>query len=167
MARRLLDSLARNISQAVTFKTLRKDMCGTEENLDDFISERTVSGYTAMFENMFVIDPIKGGWSRRHGIQSDSRPRASVFCTDRFHCGLQCWASLLLPYRRLADFFGFLFGNLGIRDLLVYARSLLDIGIEPVRYYRDIPGLECDAIIELSDGRWGGIEIKSSEDKVP
>lgn len=60
VARRLLDSLARNISQAVTFKTLRKDMYGTEENLDDFISERTVSGYTAMFENMFVIDPIKG-----------------------------------------------------------------------------------------------------------
>lgn len=49
----------------------------------------------------------------------------------------------------------------------VYARSLLDIGIEPVRYYHDDSGLECDAIIELSDGRWGGIEIKSSEDKVP
>ena len=30
VARRLLDSLARNISQAVTFKTLRKDMYGTE-----------------------------------------------------------------------------------------------------------------------------------------
>ena len=49
--------------------------------------------------------------------------------------------------------FGFLFENLCIRDLLVYARSLLDIGIEPVRYYRDDSGLECDAIIELSDDK--------------
>lgn len=60
VARRLLDSLARNISQAVTFKTLRKDMYGAEENLDDFISERTVAEYVSMFEGMFVIDPVKG-----------------------------------------------------------------------------------------------------------
>ena len=45
--------------------------------------------------------------------------------------------------------FGFLFENLCIRDLLVYARSLLDIGIEPVRYYRDDFGLECDAIRQI------------------
>ena len=46
------------------------------------------------------------------------------------------------------------------------ARALPDIGMEPVRYYHDDSGLECDAIIELADGRWAGIEIKSSQDKV-
>lgn len=90
VARRLLDSLARNISQAVTFKTLRKDMYGTEENLDDFISERTVSGYTAMFENMFVIDPIKG-WVPPARIQSDSRPRR-VGILPILPLRPQCWA---------------------------------------------------------------------------
>ena len=33
-------------------------------------------------------------------------------------------------------------------------------------YYRDDYGLEVDAIIELTDGRWAAIEIKLSEDKV-
>ena len=54
-----------------------------------------------------------------------------------------------------------------MRDLLVYARALPDIGMEPVRYYHDDSGLECDVIIELADGRWAGIEIKASEDKAP
>ena len=31
---------------------------------------------------------------------------------------------------------------------------------EPVRYYRDSDGLEVDAVIELRDGRWAGIEVK-------
>ncbi len=165
VARRLLDSLARNISQAVTFKTLRKDMYGTEENLDDFISERTVSGYTAMFENMFVIDPIKG-W-----VPPARDPKRLQTKARRYFADPSIAAAMLgmSPAALIGDWqtFGFLFENLCIRDLLVYARSLLDIGIEPVRYYRDDSGLECDAIIELSDGRWGGIEIKSSEDKVP
>ena len=165
VARRLLDSLARNISQAVTFKTLRKDMYGTEANLDDFISERTVSGYTAMFENMFVIDPIKG-W-----VPPARDPKRLQTKARRYFADPSIAAAMLgmSPAALIGDWqtFGFLFENLCIRDLLVYARSLLDIGIEPVRYYHDDSGLECDAIIELSDGRWGGIEIKSSEDKVP
>ena len=49
IARRLLNSLARNVSQSVTFETLRKDMYGTEEHLDDFISASKVSKYVAMF----------------------------------------------------------------------------------------------------------------------
>ena len=165
VARRLLDSLARNISQAVTFKTLRKDMYGTEENLDDFISERTVSGYTAMFENMFVIDPIKG-WAPPARDPKRLQTKARRYFADPSIAAAMLGMS---PAALIGDWqtFGFLFENLCIRDLLVYARSLLDIGIEPVRYYRDDSGLECDAIIELSDGRWGGIEIKSSEDKVP
>ena len=50
--------------------------------------------------------------------------------------------------------FGLLFESLCMRDLMVYARSLADVGFEPVRYYRDDTGLEADAIVELADGRW-------------
>ena len=53
-----------------------------------------------------------------------------------------------------------------MRDLMVYARSLADVGFEPVRYYRDDTGLEADAIVELADGRWAAFEFKVSEDKV-
>ena len=72
------------------------------------------------------------------------------------------------PHSLLEDWqtFGLLFENLCIRDLLVYARALPGIGPEPIRYYHDDSGLECDAIIELADGRWAGIEIKTGQDKV-
>ena len=54
-----------------------------------------------------------------------------------------------------------------MRDVLVYARALPNVGMTPVRYYRDDSGLEADAIIELADGRWAALEFKVSEDKVP
>ena len=37
---------------------------------------------------------------------------------------------------------------------------------DPVMYYKDSDNLEVDAIIELRDGRWAGIDIKLSENKV-
>ena len=36
-----------------------------------------------------------------------------------------------------------------------------------MRYYGDADGLEVDIIVELPDGRWGAIEVKLSEEKVP
>ena len=33
-----------------------------------------------------------------------------------------------------------------------------------VKHYRDNAGLECDAVVHLEDGRWGGIEIKLGGD---
>lgn len=165
VARRLLDSLARNISQAVTFKTLRKDMYGAEENLDDFISERTVAEYVSMFEGMFVINPVKG-WVPPARDPKRLQTKARRYFADP---SIAAAALGMNPDALIRDWqtFGFLFENLCIRDLLVYARALPDVGMEPVRYYHDDSGLECDAIIELADGRWAGIEIKTSEDKVP
>ena len=164
IARRLLNSLARNVSQSVTFETLRNDMFGTEEHLDDFISASKVSEYVALFANMFVIDDIHG-WvpPYRSPKRMQTKPR-------RYFADPSIAAALLgiNPHALLNDWqtFGLLFENLCMRDLLVYARALPDIGMEPLRYYHDDSGLECDAIIELADGRWAGIEIKSSQDKV-
>ncbi|OZG60747.1 ATPase AAA [Bifidobacterium lemurum] len=163
-ARRLLNSLARNVGQSVTFETLRKDMYGAEENLDDFISARTVSEYVVMFERMFVIDPVPG-W-----VPPARSPKRLQTKARRYFADPSIAAAVLGmgPAALLGDWqtFGLMFENLCVRDLLVYARALPDIGVEPVRYYHDDSGLECDAIIELADGRWAGIEIKASQDKV-
>lgn len=165
VARRLLDSLARSISQAVTLRTLRNDMYGAEEDLDGLVSERTVSEYLAVFESMFVIDLVKG-W-----VPPSRSPKRLQTKARRYFADPSIAAAMLgmSPAALLGDWqtFGLLFENLCIRDLLVYARALPDIGMDPVRYYHDDSGLECDAIIELADGRWAGIEIKTSEDKVP
>jgi hypothetical protein len=52
--------------------------------------------------------------------------------------------------------FGFFFESLCHRDLRVY---LQDLDGE-VYHYHDGDGLEADAIVHLSDGRWGAIEVK-------
>ena len=164
IARRLLNSLARNVSQSVTFETLRKDMYGTEENIDDFISSAKVSEYVSLFANMFVIDNIPG-W-----VPPYRSPKRMLTKPRRYFADPSIAAAVLgvSPRALLDDWqtFGLLFENLCMRDLLVYSRALPDIGMEPLRYYHDDSGLECDAIIELADGRWAGIEIKSSQDKV-
>ena len=54
------------------------------------------------------------------------------------------------------------FGDFAVRGFSVYANSLDGT----VMHYRDSTGLECDAVIHLEDGRWGGIEIKLGGDNL-
>lgn len=58
--------------------------------------------------------------------------------------------------------FGFIFENLCVRDLRVYAESLGG----DVYHYRDNLGLECDTVIHLRNGQYGLIEIKLGGDKL-
>ena len=70
--------------------------------------------------------------------------------------------------RILADsqLFGLLFESLCMHDLRAYVSALPGARADSLRYYSDADGLEVDAIIELSDGRWAGIEVKTGEEKV-
>ena len=52
--------------------------------------------------------------------------------------------------------FGFVFENLCVRDLRVYAEALHG----NVFHYRDKNNLECDAVLHRRDGHYGLIEIK-------
>ena len=52
--------------------------------------------------------------------------------------------------------FGFIFENLCMRDLRIYARTLDGT----VLHYRDSNDLECDAVMHLANGRYGLIEMK-------
>ena len=52
--------------------------------------------------------------------------------------------------------FGLFFEDFAVRDLSIYA-STLD---GKIRHYRDNAGIECDAVLHLSDGSWAAIEIK-------
>lgn len=168
VARRLLRSLARNVGQSVTYRTLMQDMYGAEADgggdVEEFVSARTVSEYVGLLTGMFVIDEVPG-WvpPMRSPKRLQTKPR-------RYFADPSVAAAVLgmNPRALVEDWqtFGFVFENLCMRDLLVYARALPDAGDVPVRYYRDDAGLECDAIIETMDGRWAGIEIKTSHDKV-
>lgn len=51
---------------------------------------------------------------------------------------------------------GFMFENLVLRDLRVYAQAM----DAEVSHYRDSGGLEVDAIVETADGTWAAFEVK-------
>ena len=53
-----------------------------------------------------------------------------------------------------------------LRDLRIYTSALNKAKPDSLHYYRDSDGLEVDAIIELRDGQWAGIEIKLNSNKV-
>ena len=68
------------------------------------------------------------------------------------------------PERLIGDLetFGFLFEALCERDLKIYAESF---GAS-LYHYQDYTGNEIDAVIEMPDGNWCGIEIKLGVNKI-
>ena len=68
------------------------------------------------------------------------------------------------PNKLIGDLetFGFLFEALCERDLKIYAESF-DASLY---HYQDYAGNEIDAVIELPDGGWCGIEIKLGANKI-
>ena len=58
--------------------------------------------------------------------------------------------------------FGLLFESLCIRDLRIYAEA----SGGTVSHFRNANGLEVDAVVHLSDGKWAAIEIKLGLDRI-
>lgn len=157
-AHALMRALALNESQAVTYKTLAKDMAHGETAPD----ENTIAAYLELFGRLKVTEDLRG-WEPP--MRSKARVRVKP---KRYFCDPSLAAALLgaTPERLLHDAqtFGMVFENLIIRDLRVFLSTYPGIGND-LFYYRDEQGLEVDAIIEHGD-RWAGIEIKLSDTKV-
>lgn len=164
IARRLASSLARNLGQAATYKTIINDMFGAEENPLSVIDEGRVRAYLDALKGMYVVEEVPG-WAlpARDRKRFATKPRR--YLADP---SLACALLGMSPAALLADWqtFGLVFENMAVRDLSVYARALDLLDDVPVRYYRDDSGVEADAIVQLADGRWAAFEFKVSEDKV-
>lgn len=164
IAERICKSLARNLGQSATYKTIVNDVFGAEDNPSGLLSDSTVGEYLQLLKRLYLIEEIPG-WA------PPARSKKRFMVKPKRYFADPSLAIALLgmaPESLLADWqtFGLMFENLCMRDLTVYARALPNVSSVPVRYYHDDAGLEVDAIVELSDGRWAGIEIKVSEDKV-
>jgi Predicted ATPase (AAA+ superfamily) len=147
---RLLRSLARNLATPAPIKLLRADVNGTDGNL----KEETVSSYLDALARLMITEDLPA-WSP--GLSSRTRLRAASV-RHFVDPSLAVAAVRATPARLLADlnWFGFLFENLVVRDLRVYAQALE----AQIYHYRDESGLEADAIIEMPDGRWAAFEVK-------
>ena len=162
--RRLLRSLARNNATASSVKTLSMDTDGTERqyfNENDIIASReTVTDYLESLNDIFVIEEIPP-WNPE--IRSKTIMRQAV---KRVFCDASLAIAALGATREklLHDLntFGFMFENLCLRDLAIYAGAHGGC----IYHYHDNSELEVDAIIDMPDGSWGAFEIKLGENQV-
>jgi len=163
--RRFLSSLARNIGQAVTYQTIASDIVeGNIDNKNEFASRQQIEAFITAFKERFIIEDLSG-WDAPIRAKSRVRlkPKRSFVDPSLTAALLGADKDRLLQDGQL---FGKLIEELCIRDLKIYA-SCMDTALpDSVKYYRDSDNLEVDAIVELRDGRWAGIEIKLSENKV-
>jgi predicted AAA+ superfamily ATPase len=154
--RALMRSLARNIATTANMTTIRNDIAGSEES----ITEKTIAVYLNALRRIFVIEDLPA-WNP--ALRSKTTLRTSP---KRHFIDPSIAAAVLraAPDNLLDDFstFGFLFESLCVRDLRIYAQAIDG----EVFHYRDKSGLETDAIVQLKDGRWGAIEVKTGTKEI-
>lgn len=150
-SRMLLRSLARLQGTQTAISVIRQDMLSNDEST---LSEATVVSYIEALRNIFVVEDMPA-WSANLRSKTIIRTSPTRYFVDP---SIAVAALGITPAELLDDMqtFGFLFEAMAIRDLRVYADAL---GAK-VYHYRDKDGLECDAVIELHNGRYALVEIK-------
>lgn len=148
--RRLVESVARNLSTEVTLERLASDVAGDGGAFDP----KTARSYLDALATVFAIDELPA-WSVALRSRSRLRSRPKVHLADP---ALAC-AALGASADRLAQdpaFFGQVFESMAIRDL----RSMVESRFGKAYHYRDNTGLEVDLILEFEDTTWAAIEVK-------
>ncbi len=153
--RMILRSYARNISTEAAVSTIISDIRQSNERSMD---TKTYEDYMEALKDLYIIEDMEA-WN------PNIRSKTSIRSTPTRHfvdTSIACRSLGVNPLDLMNDLesFGLFFEDFAVRDLRVYADSL---GGE-VKHYRDNSGLECDAVVHLEDGRWGGIEIKLGGD---
>ena len=155
--RLLLRSLARNESTTATNRTLKNDI---KEIDDEDIDVETVATYLDIFNRLFLTDNQQPFSAKLRSSVRVKQAEKRHFCDPSLACALL----KATPEKLIGDLetFGFLFEAMCERDLKIYAESF---GAQ-FYHYQDYAGNEIDAVIELPDGNWCGIEIKLGANKI-
>ena len=151
----ILRSYARNISSEAAVSTIISDIRQSNERTMD---TKTYDDYMEALKDLYIIEDLEA-WN------PNIRSKTSIRSTPTRHfvdTSIACRSLGVSPgdLMRDLDSFGLFFEDFAVRDLSVYASSMGGV----VKHYRDNAGLECDAVVHLEDGRWGGIEIKLGGD---
>ncbi len=150
-AKSLLRSYARNISQQVSYNTIRKDMLSNDASTLD---EDTVMDYIKALKRLYVVEDL-AAWN------PNVRSKAAIRTSDTRHFvdpSIGTAALGLGPKDLMNDLqsFGLFFEDLVVRDLRVYAEALDGA----LYHYRDSSGLECDAVLHRRNGSYALLEVK-------
>ena len=156
-AKNLLKSYARNIGTQASLETIKNDII----NSDSFsLDTDTVLYYVNALKKIFVVEEALA-WNPNLRSKTAIRTSDTRYFVDP---SVAVAALGLGPNDIINDLntFGFIFENLCMRDLRVYADSLNG----SVYHYKDASSFECDAVIHLRNGSYGLIEIKIGGDKL-
>lgn len=150
-AKRLMRAYARSIGTQISYATLQNDISANDS---DTLNVNTVMSYVHALQKIFIIEDMPA-WNPNIRSKTAIRTSDTRYFTDP---SIAVAALGLGPKDLIKDLktFGFVFENLCVRDLRVYADALGG----QVYHYRDKSGLECDAVIHLKDGKYALIEIK-------
>lgn len=152
----LVRSFARNTATLASNETLRKDIT---QGGKEFLSESGVRAYADYLKRIYLV------WNQpawQPSLRSATRLRTSP---KRHLADPSLAVAALKTSAQQLKFdlstFGFIFETLVARDLSVYAQALGG----SLLHYRDNADLEVDAIVELDDGRYAGIEVKLGQNQ--
>lgn len=155
-ARTIIWSYARNMATLAKRKNIYSDVRSNHD-----MSDVTISSYITALEKLFVLKDIDA-WTPQ--IRSKTSIRAAkkhIFIDPSI-----ALASLGVSpdyFNNDLDLFGHAFENMVLRDLLVFAQA----HDARLMHYSDSNGLEADAVLQLNDGRYALIEIKTGSNAVP
>ena len=149
MVRRLMQSIALNVATEAKMTKLASDM-----DIGHPPGRNTVAAYLDALRRIYVAED-QPAWSVSLRSKATLRREAKRHFVDPSLAAAMLRAT---PERLLSDptAFGALFESLAVRDLRVYSQPER----ATVFHYRDNTGLEADAIIERTDGRWIAAETK-------
>ena len=155
IATTLLRSYARLVGTQAKMTKIVEDIRANEIT---GISVDTVASYLEALRMIFVIEEAEN-WSPSLRSKALLRAAKTRYFTDPSIAAAALGAG---PQELIDDLptMGYLFENMAVRDLRIYADSLDG----KVYHYLDRNGREVDAIIRLRNGRYGLVKIKLGGD---
>lgn len=145
----LLLSYGRNLATVAKNSSIIADISATNS-----ISDVTFADYMDVLERLYIIEDMKGWCPAIRSATAMRSGRKRMFIDPSIAAASQGGSPEF--YNVDLKSFGFIFECLCVRDLRVYSSAMGG----KLSYYRDRYGLEADAVLHLSDGRFALIEFK-------
>ena len=147
----LLRSLARNESTTVTNSKLVKDIKDIDS---EDINIDSITSYLNLINDLYLVENLPPFSNKIRSSLRVKQSKKRHFVDPSLVCAL-----LNVTKEKLLsdfEFLGFVFESLVLRDLLTY----VDGFNAKLYHYQDYSNDKMDAVIELEDGEWCGVEIK-------
>ncbi|MCL2786299.1 MAG: DUF4143 domain-containing protein [Methanomassiliicoccaceae archaeon] len=154
--RRIIESIARNVSTYASMETIRKEAVQEGGTL----SINTLKNYLDAMQRLFLTESLPA-WNPH------LRSRTRLITSSKWHftdpsivlSALKASSDAILKDYRT---FGLIFESMCVRDLRIYSQPLDGT----VSHFRDNNDNEVDLIVELPGGEWGAVEVKLGGDDI-